>query len=135
MAAGPLIALDVGDIRVGIALADPTLISITPFGTFKRPGGEAEQRVVELVKERAPVTLVVGLPLSKEGQRTEQCDSIERFVRRVVRRAPIAVEWVDEHLSSVEAEELLRNATKAERAAGLDAFAAVVILRDYLARR
>jgi len=127
---GNLIGLDVGDVRVGVALSDALLVSIAPYGSFKRARGEAERKIVELIKERNPRTLVVGLPLSAQGARTAQCERVEAFVRRITRRVAIPVVYCDEHLSSEDAKERV-GPMRAEEGA-IDAVAAAVILEDFI---
>ena len=134
---GPIIALDVGDVRIGVAIADALLLSVSPHCTFTRAQGEAEKRIAELIVEIEPRLLIVGIPLSQQGERTEQCERVERFIRRLVRRTSVPVAYVDEYLSSEEAKERLQLSPRMERSlraeGALDAAAAAVILEDYLA--
>jgi putative Holliday junction resolvase len=74
----------------------------------------------------------VGLPLAEDGSRSANCELVERFARRVVRRRPIELKYVDEAFSSLEAAERLRGSKSAKDKA-LDPYAACVILERFLA--
>ena len=132
-----LIGLDVGDIRVGVAVSDPLSVIATAYGTYVRAKGEAERKILQLIQERSPRALVVGLPLSKEGKRTAQCERVERFVKRLERRAKVSIIYIDEYLSSEQAKEILRArgaGPRACEAGAVDSTAAALILQDFLTR-
>jgi len=132
-----ILALDIGDKRVGTALSDEAGRMAFPHETFTRAGGCAEAAILRLLEERAIKLVVIGLPLDEKGNRTSQCASVESFRRRLERRAP-GVEFVffDEYCSSAEAEDRLREASsgrKNNRQKGvLDALSASIILQSYI---
>jgi len=138
-----VLGLDVGDRRIGTALADDAIRIATPHATFNRAQGRAEEAILQLVTERGLVRIVAGLPLNEDGTRSEQCLKVENFCRRLQRRLNIEVIFVDEYLSSFESEELLRTASprrrsgrnRAERERGaVDAVSAQVILERYFSQ-
>jgi len=124
-----IIGLDVGTVRVGVATADPQVKIPFPLGVWQRAQYEAEKNLLKLIEERNASLLVVGLPLDSEGNRTAICESIEGFVRRIAKRTPIKIEYVDEAFSSVEASEKLSLASQANQ--HVDAHAACLILDRY----
>lgn len=127
-----VIGIDVGTIRVGVAIADPAVRIPFPVATWPRAAYEAEQSILRLIDERSATILVVGIPLNERGERTDICDMVEAFVRRIAKRATIAIEYIDEAFSSAEAQEMLRQGNKG--AETIDAYAACVILNRYFER-
>lgn len=124
-----VIGLDVGTVRVGVATADPQVKIPFPAGIWLRAQYEAEKNLLKLIEERSASLLVVGMPLDQLGNRTAICESIEGFVRRIAKRTPIKIEYVDEAFSSVEASEKLSLTTRSEQ--HVDAHAACLILERY----
>ena len=137
-----IIGLDVGDARVGIALGDDTVRTASPFKTVSRGNGAAEREILELIQSQAAQKLVVGLPLSEDGAANAQCEKVKAFCRRIERRSSVKIHYVDEYLSSVEAEEKLKDSrprlkktqkirSKYEKGL-IDAVAASIILQSFL---
>ena len=85
-----VIALDIGTIRVGCAVADDSVRIPFPVAVWPRAKYKAEQEILKLINERKAALLVAGLPLGPDGDRTAICDSIESFVRRLAKRSPEA---------------------------------------------
>jgi putative holliday junction resolvase len=133
---GRLIGLDIGDKRVGVALSDASGLIASPVGTLDRAKGEAESRILEMIKERQIRTVVVGMPYSENGQTNEQCTRVESFCRRLRRRSGVDIEYIDEYLSTVEAKHRLMETQGAGRrlkaVGGVDAASACVILQMFL---
>jgi putative Holliday junction resolvase len=122
-----------------------------PLDTLERVNrNEDMRRLRELVREHGVKQIVLGLPLRLDGTRGDIAEEVERFARRVQKQIGVPVELVDERLTSWEAERLLEetqgrflNANKSHGArkqkktparATVDAVAAAVILKEYLAR-
>ena len=124
-----IIGVDVGTVRVGVAIADPTVRIPFPVAIWPRAQYEAEKNILKLIEERKGTLLVVGLPLDDDGNRTDICENIEAFVRRLAKRTPIKIVYIDEAFSSVEASEKLSQA--ASTAYRVDAAAACLILQRY----
>ena len=131
-------ALDVGDARVGLAVSDELGLTVRGLGIIRRVGGqrdlEALRRVLEPV---GPERLVVGLPLNMDGTEGPRAKKTRTFGERVGAHLGIPIEFWDERLTTVEADQILRDAkVNWRRRKGLvDEVAATVILRDYLAAR
>ena len=135
-----LLGLDIGDVRVGAALAEPTTEIVTPHVTFLRKGGEAEAGIQALIAERGITTIVAGLPINEDGSEGEQCLKVRNFCRRLSRRTEVPIVFVDEYGSSVEADEIIaeRRATQGRRQRNVgerDSIAAALILERFIAAR
>ena len=133
---GPILALDLGQKRVGVAASDSMLISITKFPPLIRSNWKQLLRDVrELVRRLDARTLVIGLPLSLDGSRGSAALEAENSAGKFARSLRIPVYLQDERLSSVEAEEQLRAAgkTPVEVRDLVDCQAAAIILRDFIA--
>jgi putative pre-16S rRNA nuclease len=132
------LALDVGEKRIGVAVSDETGLLASPRTTLRRTSTAAAlEAVTRLVAESGAEVVVVGLPVSFDGQLHGQARSIQAFAAKLRERIAQPVILADETLSSVRAEEALRTAGARsgrihER---LDAAAAAIILQDYLDAR
>ena len=124
-----VVGVDVGTVRVGVATADPTVKIPFPAGIWPRAQYEAERNLLKLIEDRKASLLVVGLPLDQDGNRTNICETVEAFVRRLAKRTPIKIVYIDEAFSSVEASERLSQTASVGQ--HVDAFAACLILERY----
>jgi putative Holliday junction resolvase len=137
------IALDVGERRIGMAAGDTESRVAVPVGAIDRERtADVNQRIVEMARERDAAVIVVGLPLSMSGRRGPQADATLAFVEDLKRCTDLAIEVVDERLSSVEAERRIRESAPRGRGrtprpekGAIDAGAAVLILQTWLDRR
>ncbi len=132
---GRVLGVDVGTVRVGVAVSDPDRLVATPLDTV--PGGEdLAVRLVRLAAEEACDTVVVGLPRALSGRDTDST-RVARTVADGVRAAGLRVELWDERLSSVEAERVLLVAgwRRAQRRTERDRVAATIILQGWLDAR
>jgi putative holliday junction resolvase len=151
-----ILAVDYGRVRMGLAIADAAAGLPQPLGVLVRVNrNEDMRRLRELVREHSVKRIVVGLPLRLDGTRGEMAEEAERFAQRVQKQIGVPVEMVDERLTSWEAERLLEEFAgrilhapiplrsrresiergrkkQEEKKHSVDAFAAAVILRDYL---
>lgn len=130
-----ILALDVGEARIGVALSDPSATLATPRGVIRRhSNAQALAAVARLVAETAAELVVVGLPLSLDGGLYEQARRVQRFGERLRSQVGVPVVYQDERLSTVTAAEALRAAgVRPERIKErIDAAAAAVILQNYL---
>jgi putative Holliday junction resolvase len=129
----PVLALDVGDRRIGVALSDPLQITVRPLTTLEnRP--DAPGRIGALVEEWDVERLVVGYPRLPSGDRGDQARAVEAFVERLARCVAVPIEFWDESFTTLAAEERLRRAGVGVRRqkARIDAEAAAVILEEWL---
>ncbi len=134
MRSGTRLGLDPGDARIGVARSDPSGFLATPVETVRRGKGDLE-RIAEIAEEAEAVEIVVGLPRSLSGNEGPSAAKVREFaVRLAARVAPVPVRLVDERLTTVSAEAMLRDRGKKgqQRRAVVDMAAAVMILQHAL---
>jgi putative holliday junction resolvase len=140
-------ALDVGSVRIGVALSDASGFLASPYTTLRVSHDEAHtwEAIKRLIGETEAEGLVVGLPISLDGEIHAQGAQVQAFVERLKQHIDIPVTFWDERLSTVEAHRLRAEYGQGARArkarAGrsrrrkhqeIDALAAAVILQEYL---
>ena len=132
----PIVALDLGEKRVGVAVSDKLSISITRLEPLARTNWKQMLRDVDdLVRRFDAQTLVIGLPLRLNGSDGDSALAARQVAQKFARSLAVPVYLQDERLSSVEAEQNLRaEGHGREKVSQLvDSEAAAVILRDFLA--
>lgn len=125
-----VLAFDVGEKRIGVAQAD-TLVRIPFPVTTITVDGREEDRVRQIVAEVQPATLVVGLPRNQSGEQTAQSQVSVAFARQLDSLG-VPVVMQDESVTSVMAEDYLKQSKKPYTKEDIDAKAAALILDDYL---
>ena len=138
-AAGRLLAVDWGDVRIGLALSDPSQVLATPLETLVRRAGKRfpMPRFLELIAEHAPVGIVVGLPLTGEGEESVSAAAAREMAETIGRRAALPVELWDERMSTARALAAIREqggSTRGRRE-DVDALAAAVLLQHFMEAR
>lgn len=130
---GVRLGVDPGDARIGVARSDPSGMLATPVETVRRGKGDL-RRIHQLASAEGAVEIVVGLPRSLSGGEGPAALKTREFAARLARRVdPLPVRLVDERLTTVTAEAMLRDQRKgAKRRAVVDQVAAVVILQNAL---
>jgi putative holliday junction resolvase len=129
------LGIDFGLKRVGLAVCDPTGTLVSPLKTLERTTRDALfDELLEIIQNEAIETVVVGLPLSLEGDDTLTTRQARNFADSLGRRTDIPVRLMDERLTSAEAEEELNAAglRGKKKKMALDSQAAVIILRSWL---
>src|SRR2546425_1565266 len=148
-----LMALDVGMARIGVAISDATGFLASPYTTLHVTRDEAQtwKAIQHLIDETEAEGLVIGLPISLDGEIHSQGERVQAFAERLKEHVTIPCTFWDERLSTVEAERLLGERGEAEqgkhrkangrkrvqakrlrRKQEVDALAAAVILQEYL---
>lgn len=130
-----MLALDLGARRIGVAVSDPGRVLATPLTVIERVNrDQVAAEVGRLAAEQGAVLLVVGLPRRLSGQARQEAERAASLGRRLGRRLNLPVEFVDEGLSTVEADEALRQAGHGpqERRRRVDMAAAALILERWL---
>ena len=133
---GRVLGLDLGEVRIGVAISDPDRTVALPAGTIRVSGGvEDLKAVAALVKETEATEVVVGHPRQLSGERGPAAMRAEEFAEglRMMLRVPVHLH--DERLTTVEAERGLKEAGTSgpRRREVVDQAAATVILRSWLA--
>lgn len=138
MRTGVRVALDIGDVRIGVASSDPHGILATPVETVRRGPGDLD-RIASLVADLEAIEVVVGLPRSLSGGEGPAAVKVREVAAEVAQKvaqtvAGAGVRLVDERFSTVTAERVLRDRGKkgSKRRAVVDQAAAVVILQHAL---
>ena len=133
---GRLLALDVGDRRIGLAVSIPPGSLILPAGYIQRRNRRADiAAILDAANQRDAVAMIVGMPYDAQGRPGEQARKIQSLVRSLERYADIPVLTIDESYTSNAAESALRQANPSEPPApgDIDSAAAVAILRRFVA--
>jgi putative Holliday junction resolvase len=134
-ASGRVLGVDLGDVRIGVAISDDARRVAVTLGTVHvgRPPGELKA-IAGLVRENDVAVVVVGLPLSLDGSRGPRAGLAEAFAEGLRAIVPVPVELHDERLTTVEAERGLRAAgvPGRDRRAVVDAEAARILLQSWL---
>lgn len=135
---GPVLGLDLGARRIGLALSDEEGRIAFPAGHLERKGGDADLVALgSFAAERGVVRIVVGLPLLLDGRDGTGAEAARRFASALADRTALPVELQDERLTTAEAERALREAPARRRRGRkqvVDAMAATLLLRTWLER-
>jgi putative Holliday junction resolvase len=132
------LGIDHGARRIGVAASDALGISATPLEVIEgRKPEQAAERVAALAREHGAVVLVFGMPVNMDGSEHASAAVVTRFAEECGRRAGLPVEFVDERLTTVQAERHLRDAglTRGKRKKRVDQVAAVLLLQSWLDAR
>ncbi len=131
-------ALDIGEVRVGIAISDPgervaSPVTVLPSAVVKA----CAKPFMRVVEDWEPELLVSGLPYTLSGEEGPQAARIRAFAAEVSKRTGIPVEFSDERLSSTEAKRSLREKGMSEREmrGKIDMIAASIFLQSWLDAR
>ncbi|HEY1835905.1 MAG TPA: Holliday junction resolvase RuvX [Candidatus Saccharimonadales bacterium] len=128
------LALDVGERRIGVALADAGVRFAQPLTTLETSTDILAQ-IQKLIDEHRVATVVVGLPRGLDGQETAQTRAVKTFVENLKQHTEVPIVWQDEALTSVKAEAELTSRDKhgVYNKSDVDALAATYILEDFIA--
>ncbi|UNU23024.1 Holliday junction resolvase RuvX [Microcoleus vaginatus] len=132
------LGLDIGLKRVGIAGCDGTGLIATGITTLVRSSFERDVAYLrELVRERRVEILVAGLPYSLNGELGAQARQVQKYATRIATALELPLEYVDERLTSVEAEELMKTQgiSVSQNKGAIDRKAAALILQQWLDER
>lgn len=135
---GRILALDVGNVRIGIAVSDPMGIIANPLETYVRKGLQQDAEYVAKLAVGKDVSLIVsGLPLDLKGREMEQVAKTREFIDELSKHCDIPIEYLDERFTTVSAERLLieGNVRREDRKKVIDKVAATIILQNYLDRK
>ena len=134
--AGRVIALDVGDVRIGVAVSDPTGTIAQPLEVYRRVGYGPDSKYVKALCDRYQTShVLLGLPLNMDGTLGGQAQKAQDFGRVLEERMGLTVSYQDERMTTVTAEQVLigGNVRREDRRQVVDKLAAAVILEQWLA--
>ena len=138
-ATGRILAVDWGEIRIGLALSDESQTIATPLETLTRRRGKRfpMPRFLELCVAHAPVGVVVGLPLTPEGGERPATLAARELAARLGGRTGLPVELVDERVTTARAHAAIReqDGSARGRREDVDALAAAILLQHFLETR
>jgi putative Holliday junction resolvase len=133
-----ILALDVGERRIGVAIGDPGGTFALPLRTLERTNLRADlAALAALASEYGAVTLVVGDPLALDGTRGIAAEKMDAFCAALARVFGGEIARVDERLTTAQVNKTLiaADVSRAKRKLVVDQMAAALILESYLARR
>ena len=131
-------ALDVGKVRVGVALSDPLGYTAQPLLTlWRKSRGEDMRSLLRLIRKHEVTEILVGNPLHMSGEVSPWAAKVQEFADELRKRSGLPVQMWDERLSSVAAHEILDEAghDRRDRKHVIDQVAAVLILRGWMEAR
>ncbi len=135
---GRILALDVGDVRTGVALSDPLQIIASPHSVIQKSSVDAVlDELIRILQETQPVRIVVGLPLNREGQPGPQARKIMAFIEKLRAKTTIDIITQDERFTTAAAERMLiaADVRRKKRKQVVDKIAATHILQAHLDRQ
>ena len=132
----PIIAIDFGKRRIGLAIAESADSVAYPLGTITRVSWDKDLKQLSTwISSRAATQLVVGLPLNMDGSEGSAARAARTFGAQIATDLHLPVDYTDERLTSFEARERLPNqGGKRRRKTAVDAVAATIILEEWLAK-
>jgi putative holliday junction resolvase len=132
------LGLDVGSKRVGVAGCDRTGLIATGITTIERTSFDRDvDQMRQIIDEREVQVLVIGLPYSMDGSLGFQARHVQKFATRLAKALKLPVEYVDERLTSYQAEQMLiaENLSPSRHKGLIDRKAASLILQQWLDTR
>lgn len=133
------VALDVGDVRIGVAKSDIMGILATPLEVIDRRKVKAVKRIEEILTQENTKSLVIGIPKSLDGTEKRQAEKVREFIEKLNKSIEgLEIFEVDERLTTVSADRLLNETNKKgalEKRKVVDKVAAAIILQTFLDRK
>lgn len=127
--------IDYGDVRIGIALTDALCMISSPYEVYKNKGEEdALNHIIELIKQYDVDGIAMGLPLNMDGTEGERAQIHRKFGEKLEELSGVKVDYIDERLTSAEAEEILISSgvRREKRKELIDKISAQIILQSYI---
>lgn len=135
-----VLAIDLGTRRIGVAISSADGASAQPLDALqRRTMAEDLRRICSVARDRKVCRIIVGLPLHMDGRESPMSDQCRRFAARLAEASGLPVDLYDERLTSVEAEQMLRDRgwplnrlLKEKKKGAVDRLAAAILLEDWL---
>lgn len=133
------VALDVGDVRIGVARSDIMGMLATPLEVIDRRKVKAVKRIEEILIQENTKSLVVGIPKSLDGTEKRQAEKVREFIEKLNKNIEgLEIFEVDERLTTVSADRILNETNRKgalEKRKVVDKVAAAIILQAFLDRK
>lgn len=129
------LGLDLGHVRIGVALSDPLGITAQPFTVLQSQGTQKDiEAIGELVNQHGVTQVIVGMPFNMNGTESKTAQKIKEFTRKLAGRLNTPVFYLDERLTSKQAERaLIEGGVRREKRKGkIDKVAAALLLQAAL---
>ena len=133
-----VLAVDYGDVRIGLAQSDLMQIIASPLAVIENKDITTSlQKIAKIVEDNDVETVVFGLPLNMDGTEGDRASITKAFAQQLSEIISAKVVFQDERLSSVEAEDILieANVRRQDRKNLIDKVAACIILESYLNKK
>lgn len=133
-----ILGIDMGEKRIGLSLSDPLGITAQGLKTIQiNDSKEVYNKLMEIIIEKKVDKLVFGLPKNMNGTLGPQAQKVQEVARKIETISQLPVDFEDERLSTVSAEQvlLLADQSRAKRKKAIDRLSAVIILQSYLDRK
>ena len=133
-----ILGIDYGERRIGLAISDPSGTISQPLPALTRRAGKRPPiaAIIQLTTEKEVAEIVIGLPLSLEGEETDWTGEVRGFGAKLAERSKLPVNYVDERMTSKRAEKTVRSLglkrSAREQKERVDTTAAMLILQVYL---
>lgn len=133
-----ILGVDYGERRIGLALSDPSATIAQPLPTLIRRAGKRPpvSRILQIITDNDVEAAVIGLPLTLAGEESDWTRDVRSFGEKLHVRADIPVYFIDERLTSIQAERSVRalglKKSQREQKERIDAAAAMILLQLYL---
>jgi putative Holliday junction resolvase len=135
---GRILAVDYGLKRIGLAITDLLQITASPFDTIESVSFKKNAlKIAQIARSNEVSEIVVGLPLSMNGDKSEMTDIVDKFIEELKNVSLLSVKAIDERLTTVQAERMLVEAdiSRQKRKGLKDKVAAALILQAYLEQK
>lgn len=130
------IALDIGDVRIGVAKSDILGMLAIPLETIDRRKVKSVKRIVEICRENNTTSIVVGIPKSLDGTEKRQAEKVRAYIEKLKKEIEnLEIIEVDERFTTVSADNILNDLNKKgaiEKRKVVDKVAASIILKTFL---
>jgi len=130
-----ILAIDYGDVRVGLALSDLTQTIAQPFKTLSyQDSAHLLNQLKDIIEQQDVGLVVVGVPYNMKGEDTQQTTKVRDFIELIENNLIIDIKLIDERLTSLEAEKVMHkmNIKTGSNKDKIDKIAASIILQEYL---
>lgn len=133
-----ILGIDMGEKRIGLAISDSLEITAQGLKTIQiNNPGEVCAKLMEVITETKAEKVVFGLPKNMNGTLGIQAKKVQEYARKITNLSKLPVDFEDERLSTVSAEQvlLLADQSRRKRKKAIDRISAVIILQSYLDRK